>query len=42
MSLTFQRPEINSFRELAAKPNYQLGTLESSNAEVLFLVFQNL
>jgi len=41
MSLTFQRPEINSFRELAANPNYQLVTLEGSNAEIIFLVFMS-
>lgn len=38
MSLTFQRPEINTFRELADNPNYQLATLEGSLAEVIFLV----
>ncbi len=40
MSLTFQRPEINSFRDLAANPNYQLVTLEGSLAEIIFLVFR--
>lgn len=38
LSLTFQRPEINSFRDLATNPNYQLATLEGSMPENIFMV----
>ncbi len=38
MSLTYQRPEINTFQDLATNPNYQLTTFKGSTAEVIFLV----
>jgi len=38
MSLTFQRPDINTFEELATNPNYQMTTFKGTTAEVVFLV----
>lgn len=38
MSLTYQRPEINTFQDLATNPNYQMTTFKGSTAEIIFLV----
>ena len=38
MSLTFQRPAINSFGDLAMAKDYDLTVVKGSNAEVIFLV----
>jgi len=38
MSLTFQRPEVSSFTDLAMKPNYQLALVKGTTPEEIFLV----
>ena len=38
MSLIFQRPDINSFRDLAESPNYLPATVEGATADIIFLV----
>jgi len=38
MSLTTKRPDINSFKELAEDPNYQLTNLKGTDTELMFLV----
>ena len=38
MSLTSKRPDINSFKELAEDPYYQLSNLKGTDIEVMFLV----
>ena len=41
MSLTFQRPDINSFQDLADNPNYQLITIGGTIGETVLLVILN-
>lgn len=38
MSLTSQRPDINSLKDLATDPSYQLTTLKGTDTELMFLV----
>ena len=38
MSLTSQRPDINSLKDLATDPNYQLTNLKGTDTELMFLV----
>lgn len=38
MSLTFQKPSIGSFKDLARNPNYQVITLKNSFPENVFMV----
>lgn len=38
MSLTSKRPDINSFKDLANDPNYQLTVLKGAIPEHIFLV----
>jgi len=38
MSLTSQRPDINSLKDLATDPNYQLTNLKGTFTERMFMV----
>lgn len=41
LSLIFERPDINSFSDLATNPNYQLATVEASYPEIIFFVINS-
>ena len=39
MSITYQRPDINSFKDLAHNPNYEATILKGSISEIDILVW---
>ncbi len=41
LSLIFERPDINSFSDLASNENYQLTTVETTLADIILLVINN-